>query len=304
MNPSRSIVIAANPKSGSSSGLDTAHALRAHLEMVGFAPELFTDVTHMARRAKELSEMGDLRTVVSAGGDGTASLVLSLIPAHIPVTLFPLGSENLLAKYLEIPRDYNAVTRMIELGRTKTIDLFRSNDQLMLLMASVGFDAEVVRGVHVQRTSHVSRWRYRWAILSALFQYRWPALQISTRDHHGEWVDQGVGHWMFAFNVPKYAAGISIIENAVCDDGLIDVGLFKGGGLLQGLRHYWLVARGAHRSSPSWNQWRTTGVRVTPVGEGESDGKDLASYQLDGDWGGPIPLEIIHAGRSAILCVP
>lgn len=304
MTEPRSIIIAANPRSGSSSGLSTAHALRSQLEMAGFESELFTDVSQMTHRAQELAAAGKLRTVIAAGGDGTASLVLSVIPNQVPVTLFPLGSENLLAKYLEMPRDFHAVVQLIERGKTKPMDLFRANNQLMLLMASVGFDAEVVREVHLRRTSHVSRWRYRWAILRAIGRYRWPGFRVFIQDDHGAWIDQGIAHWLFAFNVPKYAAGISIIEEAECDDGLIDIGVFRGGGLIQGLRHYGLVARGVHRTSSSWNQWRTTGVRICAIDGSASDGTKQASYQLDGDWGGPIPLEIVHSGRKGLFNIP
>jgi diacylglycerol kinase family enzyme len=187
MTDPRTIVISANPKSGARSGLSSANALRATLESAGFLPELFTDIDAMAQRTRQLHEQGSLRSVVAAGGDGTASLVLSVIPHDVPLTLYPLGSENLLAKYFGIDLDLDSAVAMIERLDTKPIDLFEANGKPMLLMASVGFDAEVVRQVHRRRTSHVTRWSYRWSILSALWSYRWPRFRISTRDPEGKW---------------------------------------------------------------------------------------------------------------------
>jgi len=308
-NP-RSILISANPKSGARSGLASAHALRARLENAGFPTELFTDIDAMALRSRQLHEQGSLRTVVAAGGDGTASLVLSIIPQEVPLMLYPLGSENLLAKYFGIDLSLDQAVAMAVQLCTSPMDLFTANGKLMLLMASIGFDAEVVRLVHNHRKSHVSRWSYRWSILSAMWSYSWPRFRISMRNDDGGWQDCGIANWLFAFNVPKYAAGISIMDDARCHDGLLDVGAFRGGGLGQGLWNYGLVACGRHRTAGSWTEWKTAGLRVESVESADSkptshgDGATWGSYQLDGDWGGWLPLEISSLGRSARIVVP
>jgi diacylglycerol kinase (ATP) len=305
MTDPRSIVISANPKSGTRSGLESAHALRARLENAGFLSELFTDIDAMAARSRQLKEAGSLRTVVAAGGDGTASLVLSLIPTGVPLMLYPLGSENLLARYFGIDLDLDRTVSMVERLESKKMDLFRANGKLMLLMASVGFDAEVVRLVHRRRTSHVSRWSYRWSIVSAICGYKWPKFRLATLSGDGVWKDQGIVNWVFAFNVPRYAAGISILDDARCDDGLLDIGAFRGGGLGQGLWHYLLVARGRHRCHASWSEWRSKGLRVEAIDSAiPASQAAQGGYQLDGDWGGSLPFEISYADRSADIVVP
>ena len=101
---------------------------------------------------------GELRTVISAGGDGTATAILNRIPSRVPLTIFPLGSENLLAQELKLPREPSGVLPMVQQMATRQLDLFRANGSLFLLMASVGFDAQVVRIVHESRRSHITRW--------------------------------------------------------------------------------------------------------------------------------------------------
>lgn len=304
MNQPRAIIISANPKSGARSGLALADALRGKLEVAGYTPELFTDIQAMAQRARRLSDAGMLRTVVAAGGDGTASLVLSMIPAEIPLTLLPLGSENLLAKYLGIEADPDSVVTLIERMVSTPIDLFEANGKRMLLMGSAGFDAEVVRLVHSRRTSHVSRWTYWRSILSAIRGYSWPQFQLATHQGDGLWQNQGVVNWLFAFNVPRYAAGLSIMNDARCDDGWLDVGAFRGGRLGRGLWHYALVALGRHRRAPSWSEWKVKGLRLARVDAPTRPADASGSYQLDGDWGGPLPLEIAYTDRTARLLVP
>ena len=304
MSEPRSIVISANPKSGARSGLWAAEALRVKLDAAGYSTELFTNVDAMAQRSRHLRDLGMLRTVVAAGGDGTASLVLSLIPDDVPLTLFPLGSENLLAKFFGIDLNVDHAVAMIEQSVLAPVDLFEANGKLMLLMSSVGFDAEVVRRVHSRRTSHVSRLTYWRSILSALGGYHWPQFRIATHSGDGIWQDQGIVNWLFAFNVPKYAAGISIMNDARCDDGWLDVGAFRGGRLGRGLWHYALVAMGRHRRTASWSEWKVKGLRLQLSEAPKQPSSNEVGYQLDGDWGGVLPLEILYTGRSANLLVP
>ena len=290
------IVIAANPKSGASSGLTKAQGLKEAFVADGWRVELTTDLDQMERMVQRLHQSGELRTVVSAGGDGTAAAVLNRISTEIPLTIFPLGSENLLAQQYSLPRDPGQVLAMVRRMATRELDLFRANGKLFLIMVSVGFDAEVVRRVHETRRSHITRWAYRFAILRAVFCYRWPALRVEGL-LGGVWESLGGCHWLFGFNVPKYAAGIHLIDEAMADDGMMDVGILTGGNVLIGFWNYLRVAMGMHRSSSRWKQYRVEGLRVIgTVGQG--------GYQLDGDWGGPLPLEIIYSGTKAKLVVP
>ena len=292
----RSIVIAANPKSGSSSGLVKAQGLAEALESDGWEVELTTDLDRMQEMVFRYHSQGRLRTVVSAGGDGTASAVLNRIPIEVPLTIFPLGSENLLAHQYRLPRDVEAVRLMVGGMSVRSFDLFRANGRLFLIMASVGFDAQVVRSVHENRRSHITRWAYRFGILRAIGTYRWPELEVEVLGQGG-WESLGTCHWLFGFNVPKYAAGIHIMDEADADDGLLDVGMLRGGNVLIGFWNYLTVAMGIHRRGDRWSERRVRGLRVrSPAGQGV--------YQVDGDYGGPLPLEILYTGTKATLVVP
>jgi diacylglycerol kinase (ATP) len=282
------VLIAANPRSGATDGLPRAEKLCELLRNDGWQAELLTDLDAFERRAKDLLSLGQLKAIVAGGGDGTVSTVINRIGVQVPITILPMGSENLLAKYLEIPRDPAMIVSMLRSGNVRELDLVQANQQLFLLMASLGFDAEVVKYVHQSRRSHITRWAYRWGIIQALFQYRWPAMEIQSLDQDGCWVAQGRHHWVFAFNVPKYAAGLTLLPDARIDDGLIDVGLFRGGSLFVGLWNYLLVAFGAHRKSSNWTELKTKGLRIKLVRPANGAGQGGVSYQLDGDWVGDL----------------
>jgi diacylglycerol kinase family enzyme len=296
------VIISANPKSGARSGLEQASSLRKTLEQRGYITEMYTDIDAMASRTEMCQREGTLRTVVSAGGDGTASLVLSKIPSGIPVTLFPLGSENLVANYFGMTRDIDRTVAHIEKLHTEPLDLFLANGRLTLLVASVGFDAEVVRQVHENRKSHVTRSVYRMGILRAMFSYRWPKFRVQRRDADGNWGESVTANWVFAFNVPRYAAGIRIIESTSISDGLLDVGMFQGGRLCQGLWNYGMVVRGVHEQSGAWKRFQTSGLRISLVKENTAANvQPEVAYEIDGDAGGVLPLEVIYSGSKAMI---
>jgi diacylglycerol kinase (ATP) len=284
----QTVLISANPKSGSRNRQDLIHELKQAIEAVGYPCELHTDLSDMSNRAATLSSEGNLRTVVAAGGDGTAAIVSSLIPSHVPLTLFPTGSENLLAKYFAITDNPMRCAQAVRRLHTKMLDTMLVNGKTSLLMASVGFDAEVVRRVHQGRRSHVTRWNYWHSIAGSILGYRWPVLRIVLRDERGSVSEELEGSWVFVFNVPKYAAGLTIIPDAIESDGLLDVGVFAPGGLLRGLLNYWAVARGSHHRMKHWRRFRAASIDIQLQG----DSLGHASCQTDGDWASDLPVTI------------
>ncbi len=297
---SQTVIISSNPKSGSSNRSELVRELQSAIQGLGYPCELHTDLDVMAARCRELAGAGDLRTVVAAGGDGTASMVASLIPHDVPMTLFPTGSENLLAKYYAIKPDPAACARLIQKMRTNPIDSMLVNGKLTLLMVSIGFDAEVVRRVHLSRKSHVSKGTYWSAIFRTLVRYRWPAMRVSICDEKGQTLERITGGWVFVFNVPRYAAGLAIMNDAVEDDGLLDVGVFDHGGLIRNLWYYWNVLRGKHPMLKQWRRFRTSEIRIELADPAKNKVSD-ASCQADGDWVCDLPVTIQMTPRKLRL---
>jgi diacylglycerol kinase family enzyme len=103
-----------------------------------------------------------------------------------------------------------------------------------------------------------------------------------------------LARWAFVMNLPRYAAGLQIVPQAVGDDGLLDVCTFKEGSLWSGLTYLAGVLMGQHQTYSDCVSRRAFRVRI------ESD--EPAPYQLDGDPGGFTPLEIdVVPGRLTML---
>src|SRR5690606_17463230 len=101
----RTVLISANPMSGARSSRQRVSDLREALLAAGYACEIRHSLDGLRRDALAASHQGQLRAIVSAGGDGTADALANLLPPDIPLLLFPMGTENLLAKHFGITGD-------------------------------------------------------------------------------------------------------------------------------------------------------------------------------------------------------
>jgi diacylglycerol kinase family enzyme len=247
-----------------------------------------SELPEICRRAGQT-----LRAVVAAGGDGTAAFLANLLPPGVPLAVLPLGTENLLAKHFGLLSDPAGLAAQIAQGATIDLDAGEANGRLFLLMAGCGFDAEVVHRLHASRQGHINHFSYAKPIYEAIRNYQYPELRVVCRDAAGQAAELAA-RWVFVVNVPRYAGGLSISPGASPHDGLLDVCTFKEGSLLSGLMYLGGVALGQHVRWQDFVTIRATEVRI------ESDVP--VPFQLDGDPGGHLPLEIrVLPGRLTLV---
>jgi len=289
------VAILVNPKAGRRAALPWADRLKDRLRNQGFQAEIFTDLAEAARQTNQWHAEECLRTLVAAGGDGTAAELVNRTAEGVPLTLLPLGTSNLLARYFHLTRDPDALCRTVVEGVVAHVDAARANQRIFLLMAGCGFDGEVVRRVHACRTGHISFATYVKPILQAAWRYKFPEIQIHWEEENQVLAQQSA-RWLFAFNLPCYGGGIRIAPQADGSDGLLDVCSYPRGGFCSGL---WLAASVLLRRHQRLADWKTQRVRRLRITS------DVAvPYQLDGDPGGFLPLEIESLPGRLKLVVP
>ena len=287
------VVISMNPNSGATDQHTVVDKLTTCLIDHGFEVLLLTDVAEMIEVVGQHFG-GRLRCVVAAGGDGTISLLANELPENTPLAILPLGTENLLAKYLGVSAEPVALANMIVAGDCRQLDVGRANGKLFLVMASCGFDADVVHRLHSNRQGHIRHWSYAKPVVSAIRKYKYPKIRISleSNDDHQPTVDPC---WAFVFNVPRYAMNLPIAAEANPEDGMLDLCTFRGGSLFRGLFYLVSVILRRHKH---WTTSKTYHFKKLTM---ESDGE--VPYQLDGDPGGTLPLtiEVIKGGVTLIV---
>lgn len=292
-----------NPVAGQGRPHDALSTIRAALAPF-VAETLITqgrgDAEAAARRAASRHEFD---AVLVAGGDGTLNEVINgmmAVPdsdtAPLPLGLVPLGTQNVLAHELSLPRgDIEAVADVLRGGRTRALDLGRAGERYFALMAGFGFDAAVVRDVALPVKELIGPAAYALATLRALTKYRSTAVRLTL---DGEEIASEAFVVVVA-NASSYAyRQIKMAPFASVDDGWLDVCVFERApldtmGFVTQIMAM-LVRRHLRDPRVRYYRARRIGIDSTPPIAG----------QLDGDTFGETPLTIEIVAKALPVFVP
>jgi len=292
------VLISVNPRAGAGSADQRVDRLVAELGRRGLEVEVLSDLDQLARRVASSHEQNILRALVGVGGDGTVAELINRTGPGVPITMLAAGTSNLLPKYLGMGRSPEEVARTIFEGVAVLVDAGRANGRLFSLMIGCGLDAEVVRRVHAHRVGHIGFHSYVRPILASLRDYPYPEMQIHWDDPE-ELSATGPAaraRWFFGFNLPCYAGWLPLGPAARGDDGLLDATVFRRGSLPSSLGYLAATVCRAQRRLPGCTMRRFRRVRITASEE--------VPYQLDGDPGGRLPVDVEVVPRRLTFLVP
>jgi diacylglycerol kinase (ATP) len=294
----RTVLISMNPRAGSRSRHEHVAEIKACLEAGGFEVLMTTDLEALHELATTGQKSGKLRVVLAIGGDGTASVVRNHVPLEVPLLHVPMGTENLLGRFLGQLVRAEAIRRTVEDGVVVSLDLGKAGQKMFLLMISAGFDAEVIRALHEGRKGNISRTAYILPILNAIRGYTYPPMRLYSETDDAT-ASPRLCRWLFAFNLPLYALGLPIAPDAVATDGLLDLCTFERGTVWSIARYLWHVTRKIHHMLPDAALSRIGRFRLEPTTSAS------VAYQIDGDYGGTLPVDVeVLPGQLRLLVSP
>jgi YegS/Rv2252/BmrU family lipid kinase len=236
-----------------------------------------------------------LDAVLAAGGDGTINeIVQALAGTRTALGYLPHGTVNVWARELHIPLDIEKAARTIAEGRLERIDLGRANDRYFLLMASVGFDTEVLR-----RAQALERHKQRFGILpyvasglSAVPLFRGVDVELRydglIRRVHALMLVLG--------NTRLYGGWFQLTPNAVANDGWLDLCIVKGRGTFALVRQSLplLLSQTIRRSD----------VELVRVRELTIAADEPLQLQVDGELDGTTPVTCCVEPKALSVIVP
>jgi diacylglycerol kinase (ATP) len=292
------VIVLHNPKAGARDSHNDAHRLTKLLDQHGLKTDLFSDLDAAVLQANALFEEGRLRALVGVGGDGTAAELVNRTKSGTPLTWLPRGNSNLLARYLSLDSSPEQLAKTIAHGSVIQMDAGMANGRIFLIMASCGLDAEVVNRVHTRRTGHLNSLTYFKPIWEAFRTYEYPELRVYCDDefcHPGE-TPTLTARWFSVFNLPCYGGRLGFAPHADGNDGYLDLCGFRQGGFWRFMQYIAAVYLRQHRNMNDWTTRRVQRVRITA--------DSTVPYQLDGDPGGYLPLEIEVLPNRLTMIVP
>ena len=239
--------------------------------------------------ARNAAEEG-YKTIVAAGGDGTINEIVNGIAGHdVALGLLPIGTMNVFASELGLPlNDLAGCWKIIQRNKTERVDLPRANRKHFVQLAGVGLDAQAVK-----ETS--GAFKRSFGPLSYLIS----AVQIASRTPpvlriESEEAAAVEGSFVLVGNGRLYGGRFPFFKQAVMNDGLLDVIVFKRLNYLDIIRYLQDVVFNPQISSPEVEYFQTTHLHVS------SD--ETVPVEIDGELVGNCPVEFkIRAGGLRVL---
>jgi diacylglycerol kinase (ATP) len=231
--------------------------------------------------------------VVAIGGDGTVGEVVNgLTGTDVPLLIWPTGTENLVAKALGFAPCEEVLAGCLRHGSELTIDVGVANGRSFLVVAGVGFDAEVVHRLARHRSGHITHLSYSGPIWRTFWEHRFPALRVETDDGR-RWEGRGL---VFVGNIGRYALGLPVVRDAHPGDGALDLLILPCANHLTLIGHSIRTLMRRHIEHPGVIYRRVQRVRI------EAD--NTVPFELDGDATGCCPLEVHILPRAIRALVP
>lgn len=258
-----------------------------------------------------VSEGYDL--VVVGGGDGTVSEVAKgLLHAPVPLGIVPIGTYNNIARSLNLPNDLAEACFVLKHGEIKSIDVGQANDQHYFFEAAgVGIDAalfplgEEIKG---------GRWGRMLQAAQLAIGYEPQKINIhldrSILEARGVPTPQRLFRrglrtrrelrfkalLVVIANGPYYGTGFTVTPDAVMDDGLLTVSVFRDFSKWELIRHFWSISRGQYHYSPKIETYAVAEVRLTS--------KKQLPVHIDGHPLGVVPVTLKCMKHALKVIVP
>ena len=217
-----SLLILYNPVSGGGRAEQAAGRLARTLRGAGHK----TTVTPTRREPGDgwLDErLTDTAVLVILGGDGAVRAAAgAAIRTKTPLYHVPYGTANLFAREFGMDRRPATLLRTLDRFEVRRVDVGEANGEPFVLMASVGFDADVVHDLAARRGASISYLSYAGPVLRQL--RRWDPTPLSMKiDGRPVELDPPARGTIIVANARSYAFGLHPAPDADMTDGLFDV---------------------------------------------------------------------------------
>lgn len=233
-------------------------------------------LTERAGHATQIAKEYINSTIYAVGGDGTANEVMcGTVGSTNTLCVIPQGSGNDFVRtlYAKISKKHNprVILEGVKNFCQRKIDCGKANESFFMNIASVGFDAEVVRNSEkFKNKPGLRKISYILSMLYTIFSYRGTDLEGEI-----DGVPFKQKSLLFCIaNGKYYGGGIKIAPEAVIDDGKLDAYLIESVPAWLFLSILPLLAMGKHTKLKFVKHVRAEKIVIR--------GKDL-TLNLDGE---------------------
>jgi len=288
----RQAVIIANRGAGTFSSTRMESACRnlhdAGIDVENLSCRDFTDMQETARLA---SSRPDAPLVIAAGGDGTISAVLNGLAGNgATCAILPMGTANVLAIELGLQTVEKAVAKIISgESRPFTAGLVSgaSRSSRFFLMAGVGLDGHIVRGVTLKRKKRFGKGAYLLSALEQLRHWETGRLRVITPD-----ADFSC-HSVIVCNAASYGGAFTLAHGANIFSPSLELVAVSGTSRTDQLQLALETLKGGNGGAGGIIRLTAERIRI----------EGAKPLQADGDDWGDAPVEIVAEKEYARIIV-
>jgi diacylglycerol kinase (ATP) len=321
------ILLIGNPIAGRGRGRRFIEHVRDALAQRGHQIEVFFTATGGDARRRTAQGVDGFDRLIVAGGDGTMNEVLNGLgdPTATPLVLCALGTANVMARELGLPRNPAGVARLVESERVRRLDMGLAEGlergspgpplppspqvragtpalpedahpapRRFLALVSAGFDSMVTEELARLRKGGLGFTGYIGPIIRLIPRYRPPKLEVIVDGRKPV-----SGAMVVVSHVRNYGGLFRITDRAACDSGRWDVCVMHRGSVPALMSYAASALRG--RMSARRDVTYLTGtditIRVTPD-------QPPVPLEIDGDFAGPTPVTLRLVPGAIPLVVP
>ena len=286
--------IVLNPVAGQAKVEAARRALARH-----FDPAVWQVDIHETKAGESISNLLRERVgqgvdmIVAAGGDGTVSAVVDgLANTKVPVGILPLGTTNVVAQELGIPKKIDKACQLLA-GEHKlqAIDALQFGEHFFVLSVGVGLDALAMESTSQKHKRRFGKLAYIWVIFKLIFGIQPHAFTIVADGEERRVKAADV----LLTNVATVTGPIRWGPHIAPDDGQIDIVIMRAQNVL-GIFGvvYDILAPGRPRRNRNLSYWsarhsiQVTAERPLPVqGDGDLLGNTPVEVQI---WPGAVQI--------------
>jgi len=229
--------------------------------------------------------------IVAAGGDGTISAVVNGLGGRaVPFGVLPLGSANVLAREIRLPRAPEALASLFTTGPVSPIWPGRVGERAFVMMASAGFDSEIVAALSPELKRRVGRLAFAWGFLVRLWHC--PACELTVRADGVEYRAAAV----VAAKGRHYAGPFVVAPGADLAEPVLELVLLDRRGRWAMLRYATALFLGRVP--------RLGDIAIVRARQASVAGDRALPVQADGEIVGELPITLAVADRPLLLIRP
>ena len=160
---------------------------------------------------------GEYDVIVAVGGDGTVKEVATglIYSKKTAMGIIPAGTGNDFVAGFKLETCLEKAIDAILTNKIRTCDVGTVNGNLFLNVATIGFDAEVVKNTYFYKSIIKSSLSYKLAIINTWIKYVPIGVSKDRVKNKITLLAVGIGK--------QYGGGFPILPNAIYDDGLFDI---------------------------------------------------------------------------------